>query len=53
MPNGVVVWGRLSLMGVAVSSIFFMDAFENVLGKCFVDVGTKVDGSSCFIGNQA
>jgi hypothetical protein len=53
MPNGVVVWGRLSLMGVAVSSIIFMDAFENVLGKRFVDVGTKVDGSSCFVGNQA
>jgi hypothetical protein len=24
-----------------------------VLGKRFVDVGTKVDGSSCFVGNQA
>jgi hypothetical protein len=41
MPNGVVVWDGLNLMGVAANGIIFMDAFKKVLGKCFVDVGTK------------
>jgi hypothetical protein len=39
-------------MAAAANSIIFIDAFKKVLGKCFVDVGTKGFGRSSSLGTR-